>query len=158
MQSEFLRLLAIATDLIHLLAMVVWGLGMPLLIWHRFPRLSRAYMRFAIGFVFVSVASHWALGECLLTTLARSLWEASGESRDRVPFTVLLVDAVAGMRPRERIVVWLWEATVFIASCASLWCWYKTRPEKMVPEAVPSDAARRSGDQGRGARPRANEC
>jgi len=129
-----LRLLAIATDLVHVLAMVLWGLGLPLLIWHRFERLSRAYMWFSIAFVAISVVSHQLLGECFLTTLARGLWEASGGFRERVPFTVLVVNRVAGFHPKDRDVVLLWEIAVLISSAASLWCFYRTHPKARIRE------------------------
>jgi len=148
-ELEFLRLLAIGTDLVHALAMLLWGLGLPLLFWHRFPRLSRAYMWFAIAFVGTSVLSHQLLGECFLTTLARELWQASGGYRDRVPFTVVLVNRIAGFRPEERAVVWLWEAAVVATSAASLWYWYRTRPgsPRPRPRGAPLGGARRSAGQ-----------
>jgi hypothetical protein len=127
-----------STDLIHALAMLVWGLGLPLLVWHRYPRASRFYMWFALAFVSVSMLSHQLLGECFLTTLAREFWEASGGLRERVPFTVLMVNAISGMRPKEREAVLLWEVAVFVSSVGSLWCWYKTHPRSRsgrAPEA-----------------------
>lgn len=33
--------LAALVDLVHAFSMLVWGLGLPLLVWHHFPRLSR---------------------------------------------------------------------------------------------------------------------
>jgi len=55
--------------------MLAWGLGLPLLFWHRWPRISRAQAWFVIGFVGTSLLSQPTLGECVLTTLARELWE-----------------------------------------------------------------------------------
>lgn len=113
-------------DLTHALAMLLWGLGLPLLAWHRFPRLSRAYMWFAIAFVLISVVSHSVLGECVLTTAARWLWHASGRARDDAPFMTLLVNGIAGVRPSNRNIVHAWELAVLATSVGSLWCWART--------------------------------
>jgi len=118
--------LAETVDLVHALSMLVWGLGLPLLAWHRFPRLSRAYMWFAIAFVLTSVLSHAVLGECALTTMARWLWHASGRARDSAPFMTLLVNNIAGIRPSNRSVVHVWELAVLATSVGSLWCWART--------------------------------
>ena len=118
--------LATAVDVAHALSMLVWGLGLPLLVWHRFPRLSRAYMWFAIAFIVVSAVSHYALGECVLTTMARWLWLASGRARDGAPFITLLVNDIAGIHPNSRSVVHAWELAVLATSAGSLWCWART--------------------------------
>jgi fermentation-respiration switch protein FrsA (DUF1100 family) len=110
--SELYRMLAMLVDIVHALAMLLWGLGLPLLVWHRFERLSHLYTVFAALFVAFSVLSHWTLGECFLTTLARWFWLASGGWRDTVPFTVLLANAVAGIRPSARSAVLVWEAAI----------------------------------------------
>jgi hypothetical protein len=121
-----LRFLAAATDVVHVVAMLAWGLGMPLLFWHRFPRLSRGYMWFSMAFVVVSVASRTILGECFLTTIARELWISGGGFRERVPFTVIATEWIAGIRPTTREAVLLWEIAVFATSAGGLWCWYRT--------------------------------
>ena len=118
--------LAQTVDVAHALSMLVWGLGLPLLVWHRFPRLSRTYMWFAVVFVLISVGSHVLLGECVLTTAARFLWHASGRARDGAPFMTLLVNQLAGFRPNNRIIVLVWELAVFATSVGSLWCWART--------------------------------
>jgi hypothetical protein len=125
--SNFVAILAATVDLAHGLVMVAWGLGLPLLFWHRFPRLSRGYMWFALSFVILSVASQELLGECFLTRIARELWLQSGGYRGREPFTVLFANAVAGIRPTAREAVLVWEVAVFVTSAASLWCWRGTR-------------------------------
>ncbi len=125
--SQILVGLAMTVDVAHAMTMLVWGVGLPLLVWHRFTRLSLAYTWFAIAFVVISVASHAALGECVLTSLARELWQASGEGRERLPFTALLANRVAGIRPSDRSVVLLWEAAILLTSLGSLWSWHKAR-------------------------------
>ncbi|HSQ68329.1 MAG TPA: hypothetical protein VLM85_34205, partial [Polyangiaceae bacterium] len=61
-------------DALHALLMLLWVVGMPLLFWHRWPRLSYFYSGFAVLFVIVNVISQWVLGECFLTTLSRFFW------------------------------------------------------------------------------------
>jgi hypothetical protein len=121
------RLLGAGVDALHALGMLVWGLGLPLLVWHRFRRLSHAYMVYALVFVVVSLVSHFLLGECVLTTLARKLWLLGGGYRDGTPFTALLANTVAGMRPSRREVVLLWEGAILATSVGSIWCWLRTR-------------------------------
>jgi hypothetical protein len=124
------RLLAASVDLLHAASMLLWGLGLPLLVWHRFPRLSRAYMWFASLFVVVTVLSQQLLGECVLTAWARALWRAGGGYRDGVPFMALLANSVAGIRPSRREIVLVWELAVLITSVGSLWCWHRTHPKR----------------------------
>lgn len=126
MKTELFRALAAFTDLLHIGFMLVWGLGLPLLFWRRFPRLSRAYMWFTLLFVSVTVTSHALLGECFLTTIARDFWTRGAGFRDRVPFTVLVTDWVAGFRPDSREAVLIWELAVFASSAGCLWYWHKT--------------------------------
>ena len=120
------RLLAASVDFTHALLMLLWGLGLPLLVWHRFPRLSRAYMWFAAAFVLISLVSHGAWGECLLTRIARELWRAGGGYRDGIPFVAVLANAVAGVRPSNRQVVLVWEIAILLTSVGGLWCWRRT--------------------------------
>ena len=116
------ELLSAAVDLAHALAMLVWGVGLPLLFWHRWPRLSRAYMVYSLVFVATSVSSQLLLGECFLTTVARDLAQADSNPtvRHHTSFTVRLVEAVAGMRPSERTAVRLWELAIFVTSLGML--------------------------------------
>ena len=118
--------LAASVDFAHALSMLLWGLGLPLLVWHHFPRLSRAYMWFAAVFVAISLASHGAWGECVLTRVARELWRRGGGYRDGVPFVALLANSIAGVRPSNRQVVLLWEIAIFLTSVGGLWCWRRT--------------------------------
>ena len=120
------KLLAAGVEFAHALSMLLWGLGLPLLVWHRFPRLSRAYMWFAAAFVVISLASHGALGECVLTRVARELWRAGGGYRDGVPFVALLANGIAGLRPNNRQVVLIWEMAILLTSIGGLWCWRRT--------------------------------
>jgi len=120
-----LSVLAIGSDALHIAAMVVWALGLPFLVWHRWPRLSFAYTVYAIVFVVVSQVSHYFLGECFLTTLSRIFWEAAGEDATGT-FMIRLVNMVAGVRPSRDSVVLVWEIAITITSAAALWSLYRT--------------------------------
>jgi hypothetical protein len=123
------QFLAIFVDVIHTLAMLVWGIGLPLLLWHRWPRLSRAYLWYALVFVVVSVGTHRLYGECFLTKLARDL-RALGDPNvlsDYASFSVRLVNFVAGIRPSERSAVLAWEFGLAISSVIMLRYMYKSR-------------------------------
>jgi hypothetical protein len=124
------RLLAAAVDSLHALGMLVWGLGLPLLVWHRFRWLSHVYMVYAFGFVLISVVSHLLLGECVLTTLARRFWLLGGGYRDGIPFSALLANAVAGLRPSQREVVLFWEGAILVTSLGGIWCWLRNRRDE----------------------------
>jgi len=116
------EILSAAVDALHALAMVAWVLGLPLLFWHRWPRLSRLYVIFSLAFVVITRVSHEILGECVFTTLSRDLWNASGlAQRGHLSFTVRIVNAVAGIRFTEHSAVLLWEAAVFVCSVGMLW-------------------------------------
>lgn len=131
-------LLASAVDVLHAAAMILWVLGFPLLVWHGWPRWSRAYAWYSMVFVVLSQGSHWLLGECFLTTISRWLWQgvaASGKEPD-VLFTVRFVNFVAGIRPSERAAVLVWEFAVVVCSLGMLWYWHRTwraRPRSAPP-------------------------
>jgi hypothetical protein len=123
------QFLAICVDVLHTLAMVVWGLGLPLLLWHRWPRLSRAYLWYALTFVLVSVGTHQIYGECFLTKIARDL-RAIGDPNvlsEYSSFSVRLVNFVAGIRPTEDAAVLAWEIALSITALFMLRYMYKTK-------------------------------
>lgn len=113
---------------------MLWGLGLPLLVWHKYARLSRAYAYFALSFVIVSLVSQAVLGECVLTTLARHFWLASGGFRDRTPFTTLFVNTIAGFRPSDDAAALLWKVAVLVTSIGSISCWHATHPRRRGPD------------------------
>lgn len=115
-----LSALAIAMDFVHIAAMVVWAIGLPLLFWHRWPRLTLAYTLYAVIFVVASQGSQLALGECFLTTFSRELWAAAGVHADGT-FTGRLVNFVAGIRPRTESVLVVWEIAIVVTCLAVCW-------------------------------------
>ena len=139
-----LQWLAMGVDLVHAASMLVWGLGLPLLFWHRYPRLSRLYVGYALVFLAVSVGSHALLGECVLTTLSRALWQAGGGHRDEVPFVVTLVNAVARVRPSTRAAVLVWELAIAVSA---LGVWWHFRQLGRRPRGGMPAASRRGAEE-----------
>jgi hypothetical protein len=136
-------LLAVAVDGLHAAFMTVWFLGLPLLLWHRWPRVSSAYSIYALIFVVVSQLSHWILGECFLTTIARWLWERQPEGTAPAHvdewFTVRMAEAVFRLTPSHRAIVWISEAFILATAIGSLRTMRRTR------RTVPLPARPRSG-------------
>jgi hypothetical protein len=116
--------LAVASDLTHLVAMLLWALGLPLLFWHRWPRASLCYGWYGLVFVLSSQLSHVVIGECFLTSLSRLFWEAAGDPTAS-SFTVRLVNSVAGIRPSERSVVVAWQIGVVATCIGVLWSMHR---------------------------------
>lgn len=108
-------------DALHALLMVVWVLGLPLLFWHRWPKLSIAYGIYAVVFVVATRASDYALGECFLTTLSRRFWVAGGSGAGTEGwFTVRFAQLVFGLTPSQRIIAVGSEALVLITAIGVL--------------------------------------
>lgn len=122
-QESFFKILAGTVELCHGLLMVAWGLGLPLLVWRRFERLSRAYVWFSLSFVLGSLLSSVLLGECVLTTVAHWLWQAGGGHEEKVPFIVTFTNAVASIRPSADSAVLIWKISIGVYCAVGLWAW-----------------------------------
>jgi hypothetical protein len=123
-------------DATHAALMVAWILGLPLLFWHRWPRLTRAYGIYAVVFVVVSQVSHYMLGECFLTTLARHAWTAGTSQRLRGAdewFTVRFAELVFRLTPSHRVIVLGWEALVVVTAVGVLFSVRRQRGERRHP-------------------------
>jgi hypothetical protein len=112
-------------DFLHALFMVAWVVGLPLLFWHKRPRLSRAYAIFALTFVALYQGSRLAFGECFLTSLSRWLWQHPSAGGDSLPpvsewFTVRMARVVFGMAPSERAIVWAGQALTTLTAVGML--------------------------------------
>lgn len=104
-------------DFFHALAMASWVAGLPLLVWHRWPRLTRAYGIYAVSFIVLSQVSQMVLGECFLTTLARVCWDrADGAASSSEWFTVRIAHAVFRMTPSHRAISLISEALILITA------------------------------------------
>jgi hypothetical protein len=122
--------MAVIVDVLHALAMVLWLIGLPLLVWHRWPRLTRAYAIYAVSFVVIYQVSRLALGECFLTTIARSLWnsQAPGTAPPNVDewFTVRLARAVFSATPSHRGIIWLSQVLSVATAIGALFVVHRT--------------------------------
>ncbi len=109
--------------------MIVWGLGLPLLFWHRWRGITRGYLVYSASFILISVVSHFVFGECFLTTLARQAYEAGHHPalREKVSFIVRMTELIAGIRPSERWAVWVWQVGLFTSSTGMLWYFHRER-------------------------------
>jgi hypothetical protein len=110
-------------DFVHALLMAAWVLGLPLLFWRRYPRLTRGYAVYAVGFIVLNQLSRLFLGECFLTTVSRWLWERGGAPPRSAPsewFTVRLALAVFHMAPSHRSITVLSEALIFVTAVGML--------------------------------------
>jgi hypothetical protein len=119
------RALGSAVDVVHALLMAAWLFGLPFLFVRRWPRLTRVYGFYAIGFILASQLSHLALGECFLTTLSSGLWHhsvTSGAPLDDSSewFTVRLAKLVFDLTPTHRAVVILTELLVLLTVLGEL--------------------------------------
>lgn len=130
---------AAAVDVLHAMFMAIWLLGLPLLFWRRFPGASRAYGVYAVVFVVVSRLSHWTFGECFLTTISRSLWQAGGPSAPGSDewFTVRVAHLVFGMTPSHRVIAWLSEALVLVTAVGVLVTLRRRQPKPTLMRAGP---------------------
>lgn len=115
-------------DALHALLMLLWVVGMPLMFWHRWPRLSYFYSGFAVLFVIVNVISQWVLGECFLTTLSRFFWtRSSGAPPEEVQewFTVRFARWVFHMTPSHGTIKRLTELLIFVCSVGAFYSMHK---------------------------------
>jgi hypothetical protein len=118
-----LPVLGSLVDAFHALVMLLWILGLPLLFWHRYPRVTRAYAVFVVTFVVLSQASMRLLGHCFLTKLAGMLWEHGGAPAGSVPdewFTVRFARAVFHLTPSHHTIDRLAELAVAITALGVL--------------------------------------
>jgi hypothetical protein len=111
-------------DFLHALLMVAWVAGLPLLFSRRCPRASRWYAIYAVVFIVLNQASHFLLGECFLTTLARLLWERGGAPPRSAPgewFTVRVAMAVFHLTPSHRSITVVSEVLIGATAIGMLW-------------------------------------
>jgi hypothetical protein len=113
-------ILGAAIDFLHALLMATWVLGLPLLFWHRWPRLTQAYAIYAIGFIAMNQLSEALLGECFLTTLARGAWEstplAGPPALSREWFTVRMAEAIFRLTPSHDAIKLVLEALILLTA------------------------------------------
>lgn len=91
---------AVATDVFHAIAMVLWIIGLPLLFWHKYPSLSFGYAIYSLIFILINQISHYLLGKCILTEISQYFWEHCGSHPDTSEwFSVRFSHIIFGMTP-----------------------------------------------------------
>lgn len=128
---------AAAIDLVHVLAMLAWICGLPILLTSRWPRLKRAYAIYALAFVVLTQGSRLVLGECFLTTLVRPLYERAGATISPDWFTVRLSHAVFGLAPSRRAITVVSQLLVAVTAAAALVSLRRQSCRTEVPHASP---------------------
>ncbi len=131
------QMLGSIVDVSHALLMGLWVLGLPLLFWQRWPRVTRAYSLYAVVFVVISQVSHFAIGECFLTTLARRLREhgppdGAADAISRDWFVVRLTRWVFDMIPTHRTIIVVSEVLIFVTAIGELLWLRRSRDPRRV--------------------------
>ena len=124
------HVLGAAVDFFHAMVMVVWVVGLPLLFYRRWPRLTRAYAIYAVSFVVLSQGSELLLGECFLTTLARACYQNSPTAIASYEwFTVRMAEAVFSLSPSRRSIVYASEGLI-VATAAGVLLWLRSHRQQ----------------------------
>ena len=112
--------LGACVDLFHALLMAAWVLGLPLLFWHRWVRLTRTYALYAIVFIVANQLSYLLLHECFLTALARMGWRsvpsAAGSTASDEWFSVRLAQAIFRLTPSHRAIKVVSEGLILVTA------------------------------------------
>lgn len=99
-------------EFFHALVMVVWVGSLPFLFWHRWQKLSIFLALYNLFFVIANRVSHYILGECVLTRIARSV----GGDQSNEFFTVKFSRMVFGFIPSNKSVTYVEQTLVVIVS------------------------------------------
>jgi hypothetical protein len=118
---------AIAIDFIHALLMVMWVFGMPLLFWHRYPKVSMAYCWFSLAFIIVNQASQYFLHECVFTTIAGWLYAHTSASVSDEWFAVRIPKAVFGFVPTHRSIKLLTEILIGVSAIGGIYSLFRRK-------------------------------
>lgn len=115
---------AAIVEFIHAWTMVVWVASLPFLFWHRWPKLSLAVAVYNLAFIVINRVSHWLLGECILTRVAR--W-VGGDQGDEW-FTVKFSRLVFGCIPSNKQVALVEQTLVLVVAIGVFYTlWWKRR-------------------------------
>ena len=131
--------LAVFVDTFHAFLMMAWILGLPLLFWHRFPKLTLYYAIFSVLFIIVNQVSHYTLGECVFTTLARKCFQIAPHNHPVSDewFTVRFAQLIFGLTPQHRSIKILSEVLIFISAVGGIILYIKKRrygkKEQLIP-------------------------
>ena len=121
--------LAVAVDCLHAFLMLVWVVGVPLLFWRRFRRLSVAYCLFSLVFIIINQVSSLTLGECIFTTIANWFYSQAGQNAPDEWFTVRLTRSVFGLIPTHRGIKLATEYFIAFSAIGGMYTIYKERQD-----------------------------
>lgn len=111
-------------EFVHAIAMVLSVASLPLLFYHRWPKLSLVVACYNLFFIIVNRVSHWLLGECILTRLAR----LAGGTQDDEWFTVKFSRLVCGFIPSNKQVTYVEQALVVLVVLGVFYTlWWRRR-------------------------------
>lgn len=117
---------AVAIEVFHALLMCAFVGTLPLLFLRRWPRLSASVAVFDILFIVVNRISHYLLGECIFTRMARQARWAGGDWSEEW-FTVKLCRVVFGLIPTNRQVVFVEQLVILLAAAGTFCVWWRRR-------------------------------
>ena len=103
-------------EFIHALLMIAWVMCIPFMFWHRWYALSMCAAIYSCTFIVINRVSHYILGECILTRMAR--W--AGGAWDGEWFTVKFVRYIFGFIPTNRQVIYVEQALILFAALGML--------------------------------------
>ena len=119
--------LAVSIDVFHAIVMMLWIFGLPLLFWHKIPKLTMSYAAFAIVFIIVNQVSHYTLGECIFTTLARKCFELADPHHPSTKewFTVKFANFIFGFTPKHKSIKIISEILIAISAIGMFFSFIK---------------------------------
>lgn len=114
-------------DIFHALLMTAWIVGLPLLFWHRYPKVSISYAFFSLAFIVVNQLSHYLLGECVLTTIATFFWQKGNVNSPHEWFSVRLAYSIFGLTPTHNGIKLVTKILITIATVGGMFLLFRKR-------------------------------
>lgn len=114
--------IAVSIDVFHALAMIAWVLGLPLLFWHRYSKLSTLYASYSIIFIIVNLTSQYFLNRCVLTEVSAYFWKNTAAGIDTSEwFTVRFSKLIFNLTPNHNLIKRLTEILILISSIGGIY-------------------------------------
>jgi hypothetical protein len=132
---SMLAILGSFVDFLHALLMIAWVLGLPLLFWHRHPRLTKWYAIYAVSFIVLSQGSQLLTGQCFLTAISAALWGHGSAPPGSTPdewFTVRFARAVFHLSPSHHAISRASEVLILLTSVGLLLSMHRHRRDEQA--------------------------
>ena len=130
--------LAVATDCFHAFLMMLWVLGLPLLFWHKFPKLSLTYCCFSLAFIIVNQLSQYFLGECIFTTIANYFYQQANDlQHSNEWFTVRASKMIFGLTPSHYGIKIATEILIGISTVGGIFSLYRKYKIRRISSQSP---------------------